>query len=134
MTDALVVLSVAGAGSVAMPRRTIVDPHWEPLCYVVKVRFTATQLHMLDQLVSELRVSRAWLLRMAVHRGLPALVDDLRRRRRLGLRPAAPHSRRTTKGPRRGPRGGASVEGAWTSRRDVPIEEPRLEYPEPADG
>ena len=68
-----------------MPRRTIVDPHWEPLCYVVKVRFTATQLHMLDQLVSELRVSRAWLLRMAVHRGLPGLVDDLRRRRRLGL-------------------------------------------------
>ena len=117
-----------------MPRRTIVDPHWEPVAEVVKVRFTATQLHTLDQLVSELRVSRAWLLRMAVHRGLPALVDDLRRRRRLGLRPATPHSRRTTKGPRRGPRGGASVEGAWTSRRDVPIEEARLEYPEPAGG
>ena len=95
-----------------MPRRTIVDPHWEPLSYVVKVRFTATQLHTLDQLVSELRVSRAWLLRMAVHRGLPALVDDLRRRRRLGLRPATPHSRRTTKGPRRGPRRGVSVEGS----------------------
>lgn len=68
-----------------MPRRTIVDPHWEPVAEVVKVRFTATQLHTLDQLVSELRVSRAWLLRMAVHRGLPALVDDLRRRRSLGL-------------------------------------------------
>ena len=35
-----------------MPRRTIVAPHWEPLCYVVKVRFTATRLHTLDQLVS----------------------------------------------------------------------------------
>ena len=117
-----------------MPRRTIVDPHWEPVAEVVKVRFTATQLHTLDQLVSELRVSRAWLLRMAVHRGLPALVDDLRRRRRLGLRPATPHSRRTTKGPRRGPRGGVSVEGAWTSQRDVAVDEPRLEYPEPPGG
>ena len=116
-----------------MPRRPIVDPHWEPVAEVVKVRFTATQLHTLDRLVSELRVSRAWLLRMAVHRGLPALVDDLRRRR-LGLRPATTHSRRTTKGPRRGPRGGASVEGAWTSRRDVAIDEPRPEYPEPAGG
>ena len=52
-----------------MPRRTIVDPHCESLSCVVKVRFTATQLHTLDQLVSELRVSRAWLLRMAVIAG-----------------------------------------------------------------
>ena len=117
-----------------MSRRTIVDPHWEPLAHVVKVRFTATQLHTLDELVSELRVSRAWLLRMAINRGLPAVVDDLRRRRRLGLRPATAHSRRTTRGPRRGPRGGASVEGAWISRDDVPIDEPRLEYPEPEGG
>ena len=57
MTDALVVLSVVGAGSVAMPRRTIVDPHWEPVTEVVTVRFTATQLHTLYQLVSELRVT-----------------------------------------------------------------------------
>ena len=87
----------------------------------------AMQLHTIDEPVSEPRVSRAWLLcrtgqSRAASRGqrcVPA--------RRFGVRLATLRSRRTRRVPRRGPRGGASVEGASTSRRDEPIGESRLE-------
>ena len=70
-----------------MPPRTIVDPHWEPIPWAGKVHFTATQSHTLDQLVSELRVSRAWLLRVGASRVAAA-----------GRRPAAAAAPRTLAG------------------------------------
>ena len=117
-----------------MPRETVCDPHWEPYSALVKLYVTPTQRHDLDQLVVELRVSRSWLLRRAVSVGLPAVVEDLRQRRRAGLR-AAPGSAGRGGGrvppTRRGPRGRGLVADVWRPAAGGSSEEPPLDFPEP---
>lgn len=113
-----------------MPRKTLYQPRWEPYTSLVKLHVTPSQRHDLDQLVTELRVSRSSLVRQAVAAGLPQVVADLRRRRRSGLRPGAAASAGALPAVRRGARGEAPVADAWRrSRADDPPEPERL-YPE----
>ena len=82
----------AGRGGVAgyprlVPRKTVYAPRAESYSALVKIYVTPSQRYDLDQLVTELRVSRSLLLRQAIEAGLPAVVADLRARRRAGLRP-----------------------------------------------
>ena len=118
-----------------MPRKTVCDPDWEPYSALVKLYVTPTQRHDLDQLVAELRVSRSWLLRHAVSFGLPQAVDDLRQRRRAGLRPVPPAARRgagrAPVAPSRGPRGRGLVGEVWRSDEPGETTDPVIEYPEP---
>ena len=117
----------------AVPRKTVHDPHWEPYSALVKLYVTPSQRHDLDQLVTELRVSRSLLVRLAIEAGLPDVVADLRRRRRAALRPGARTPGRRSPAPsvRRGPSGARDVVDVWREHsKDEPAEPERL-YPEP---
>ena len=114
-----------------MPRKTVHDPHWEPYSALVKLYVTPSQRHDLDQLVTELRVSRSLLVRLAIEAGLPDVVADLRRRRRAALRPGGRTRGRRSAVPsvRRGPSGARDVVDVWRQpSEDEPAEPERL-YP-----
>ncbi len=98
-----------------VPRKTVHDPHWEPYSALVKLYVTPSQRHDLDQLVTELRVSRSLLVRLAIEAGLPDVVADLRRRRRAALRPGGRmRGRRSAAASvRRGASGASDVVDAW---------------------
>ena len=98
-----------------VPRKTVHDPHWEPYSALVKLYVTPSQRHDLDQLVTELRVSRSLLVRLAIEAGLPDVVADLRRRRRAALRPGGrTRGRRSAAASvRRGASGASDVVDAW---------------------
>ena len=63
-----------------------VKPVWapdaEPLDRVVKLGVSRRQLHALDLAVKEFGMSRSWLLREALARGFPAVVTELRLKRK----------------------------------------------------
>ena len=63
-----------------------VKPIWapdaEPLDRVVKLRLSRRQLQTLDLAVKEFGMSRSWLLREALARGFPAVVTELRLKRK----------------------------------------------------
>ena len=113
-----------------MPRKTLYDPTFEPYSALVKLYVTPSQRHDLDQLVTELRVSRSSLVRQAVMAGLPQVIDTLRERRRRGLRPGAVAP--TSGGPavRRGARRDGDVADAWRRHRPEDPPEPPRDYPQ----
>ena len=57
-------------------------PDAEPLDRVVKLRLSRRQLQTLDLAVKEFGMSRSWLLREALARGFPAVVTELRLKRK----------------------------------------------------
>ena len=61
----------------------------EPHSVVLKVYVTRTYAAAVDRVAAELRLSKSLLLREAVRRGLPALVNDVALLRSKGFRPAA---------------------------------------------
>ena len=74
-------------------RATLRAPDWEPYSRRLVLRATPRQVHELDVLAAELGVTRAWLLRRAVARGLPDVVADLRSAEAASLRVAGPTRR-----------------------------------------
>ena len=60
-----------------MSRAPVHDPHWQAYRHVVKVRFNTDQLNRIDQLCAEHGVSRSWLIRAALSKGLPQVFDEL---------------------------------------------------------
>ena len=65
--------------------------HHEPVCEpepfdsLVKVRLTSTQLDALNCAAGEQGVTRSWLIREALHRGLPLLLTCLKEARAAGF-------------------------------------------------
>ena len=116
-----------------MPRKTVHDPHWQPYSALVKLYVTPSQRHDLDQLVTELRVSRSLLVRLAIEAGLPDVVADLRRRRRVALRPGGRRPGRRSAAPsvRRGASGVRDVVDVWREPSEAEPAEPERLYPEP---
>ena len=115
-----------------MPRKTIHDPRWAPYDTLVKLYVTAQQRHDLDQLVTELRVSRSALLRAALAAGLPLVVADLRGARRKGARPGV-RSRSASASVRRGVLSAGPVAEVWHVPAPGDPPEPRRDYPESDD-
>ena len=78
-----------------MPRRPVHEPRWQAYRHVVKLRFTTDQLNSIDQLCAEHGVSRSWLMRRALAKGLPAALDELVKARVEGfsVRGARAHGR-----------------------------------------
>ena len=77
-----------------MGRATIRHADWEPYSRLLKLRATPRQLDELDDLAAEFGVTRAWLVRRGLARGLPLLVAELREAYAQGLRvPPAPDGR-----------------------------------------
>ena len=68
-----------------MPRAPVHDPRWQAYRHVVKVRFNTDQLNGIDQLCVEHGVSRSWLIRAALSKGLPQVFDELLEARVRGL-------------------------------------------------
>lgn len=88
-----------------MPRRPLFDPEWEPYDQAIRLRFTESQTEEFGRLERRFSVSRALLLRMAVARGLPLVVEDLEQRAAAGLAVGTRtrRSRRVLRGPSGGP-------------------------------
>ena len=68
-----------------MPRPPVDDPRWQAYRHVVKVRFNTEQLNLIDELCAEHGVSRSWLIRGALAKGLPHVFDELVKARAHGL-------------------------------------------------
>ena len=73
-----------------MPRPPVDDPRWQAYRHVVKVRFNTEQLNLIDELCAEHGVSRSWLIRGALAKGLPHVFDELVKARAHGLSVRAP--------------------------------------------
>lgn len=99
-----------------MPRARIWDPDAEPLDRLVKIRVSRRQLHDLDLAVAEFAMSRSWLVREALAIGFPALVTQLRQRRRAGLVTRGEYVNPAVRGPRRGPRMDGTGTDRWVQR------------------
>ena len=113
-----------------MGRRTLRDADWEPYSRRLLLRVTPAQIHELDVLAVEFGVTRAWLLRRAVGRGLPPLVAELRDAYDRGLRVVACRSRAVDTA--RGPGAGASL-GLLLEPDPVPVSARRRRRPDPVE-
>lgn len=102
---------------------------WEPLD--VKVVFRATRAFSLavDELAAELRLTRSLLLREAVRRGLPALVNDVRLLRAEGFKSPAHLAGSLAVSGRRGSVGEGVVTARWLNVPGPVGEEPEIPVP-----
>ena len=102
---------------------------WEPHEVRLKLSVTRSYALALERVCADLRVSKSLLLREAVRRGLPALVNDIAYLRSQGYRSSAHLAGRLAYAGRRGPKGEGSVSARWSERPgDVP-EEPVVPVP-----
>ena len=104
---------------------------WEPNEALVKVYVTRSFAAALDDFARELRLSRSLLVREAVRRGLPALVNDIRFLESRGYRPSTHLAGLAAGGDQRGRvvststslRWSKTPAGAQRSSPSVPAEE-----------
>ena len=87
-----------------MPAKPILLKVYVPRSYAIAV----------DQVAAELRLSKSLLLREAVRRGLPALVNDVALLRSQGFRPAAHLAGMPAAYGRRGSVGGEPEVARWS--------------------
>ena len=99
-----------------MGAKPIWDPDAEPLDRVIKLRVSRRQLHDLDLAVAEFGMSRSWLLREALALGFPALVTQVRMRRKAGFVTRGEYVNPSAAGPRRGPRSDGARTDRWVHR------------------
>ena len=89
---------------------------WEPHDVRLKLSVTRSFAVALERVCADLRVSKSLVLREAVRRGLPALVNDVVYLRSQGYRSGAHLSGRLALTGRRGPKGEGSVSARWSER------------------
>ena len=89
---------------------------WEPHDVRLKLSVTRSFALALDRICVDLRVSKSLVLREAVRRGLPALVNDVVYLRSQGYRSGAHLAGRLALTGRRGPKGEGSVSARWSER------------------
>ena len=96
---------------------------WEPHDVRLKLSVTRSFAIALEQVCADLRLSKSLVLREAVRRGLPALVNDVLYLRSQGYRSGAHLTGRLALTGRRGPKGEGAVAARWSERPgDVPAE------------
>lgn len=105
-----------------MALKSVWAPDAEPLDRVVKMRVSRRQLHALDLAVKEFSMSRAWLLREALARGFPALVTELRLKRKAGFVTRGEYVNPGASSPRRGPRSDGVRSDRWVYRKGGSVE------------
>ena len=91
---------------------------WEPNEALVKVYVTRTFAAALDDFARELHLSRSLLVREAVRRGLPALVNDIRFLESMGYRPSTHLGGLAAAGDRRGRVVSTSTSLRWSNTPD----------------
>lgn len=99
--------------------------------YVVKFSAPREFSIALDQVCADLRLSKSLVLREAVRRGLPALVNDVRFLRASGFRSSATLAGELALHGRRGDRDESVVSARWLETPDSrPVAEPVIPCPE----
>ena len=83
----------------------------------------------LERVCADLRLSKSLVLREAVRRGLPALVNDITYLRSQGYRSSAHLAGRLALTGRRGPKGEGSVSARWSEQPGDVLEEPVVPGP-----
>ena len=91
-----------------------VDPDWEPNSVLLKLYVTQSYALGVESVAADLRLSKSLLLREAVRRGLPALVNDVALLRSRGFRPAAHLAGMAAVSGRRGGSGEGAVTARWS--------------------
>ena len=76
----------------------------EPLDRIIKLRLSRRQLVQLDQLVAELDIARAWLVRQSIAVGLPLVLERYRQAFKAGLVVSGTYRESRRRKPMRGPR------------------------------
>ena len=104
---------VAGTSGSGVKQREV-DPSWEPNDITLTLYVTRSFGLALDQVAAKLRLSKSLLLREAVRRGLPELVNDVEHLRGLGFRPAAHLAGLVARRGRRGAVGEGAVTARWS--------------------
>ena len=94
------------------------DPSWEPNDALVKVYVTRAFAAALDDFARELKLSRSLLVREAVRRGLPALVNDIRFLESEGYRSSTHLAGLASSGAQRGRLVAASTSLRWSKTPD----------------
>ena len=89
---------------------------WEPHDVRLKLSVTRSFALALERVCADQRLSKSLVLREAVRRGLPALVNDITYLRSQGYRSGAHLSGRLALTGRRGPKGEGSVSARWSER------------------
>ena len=106
------------------PSASTIDPGWEPYSVQLRVSVTRSYALALERFSSELRLSKSMLIREAVRRGLPALVNDVRALRAAGYRPSTHLAGYVAYSPRRGPAGEGVAGPRWSKVPGRPAVEP----------
>ena len=107
-----------------------VDPTWEALDRSMSFKATASFALAVERAAARHRVAVSVLLREAVRRGLPALVNDIEILRGRGFVSPAAIARRLGEGLPRSPSGEGVVSARWTKLPGGSPEEPPLPEPE----
>ena len=102
---------------------------WEPHDVRLKLSVTRGFAVALDRVCADLRVSKSLVLREAVRRGLPALVNDIVFLRSQGYRSPAHLAGRLAVTGRRGPKGEGAVSARWSERPGDVLPEPVVPDP-----
>ena len=114
-----------------MPVKPVWAPDADPLDRLVKLRVSRRQLQALDLAVKEFGMSRAWLLREALALGFPALVTEVRLKRKAGFVTRGEYVNPGASSPRRGPRSDGARTDRWIHRKGGSVEgqrRPDTEY------
>ena len=106
---------------------------WEPHDVRLKLSVTRSFALALDRVCADLRLTKSLVLREAVRRGLPALVNDVVYLRSQGYRSPAHLAGRLALTGRRGPKGEGLVSARWSERPgdDAPAPVPEPVVPDP---
>lgn len=110
------------------------EADWEPYAFPIKFRVTRTFSLALDTIAAELHASHAVLLREAVRRGLPSVVQDIRRLRAAGYVSTTHVARELASAARVMSEGEGVVVSRWSrSAADTGVEVPLEPEVEPVD-
>lgn len=90
------------------------DEGWGSYGFVLRTYVSRSMSVDLDRLAAELRLSKSFLVREALRRGLPSLVADVRSLRARGLRPDRHLERAAGPAGSRGVRGDGPVSARWS--------------------
>ena len=96
------------------------DPDWEPNDVLVKLYVTRSVAAALDRFAEDLKLSKSLLVREALRRGLPALVNDVRYLEANGYQPSTHLAGMGTTGQVRGVRGEGTAGARWAVTPDPP--------------
>ena len=96
------------------------DPNWEPSDVLVKVYVSRSVSTAINGFADALDLSRSLLVREALRRGLPAVVNDVRFLQGIGYQPSTHLAGMVLEGSRRGSRAVPSSVPRWAVTPSAP--------------